>query len=86
MAASCGISYDVLAWPAEWYIREETLREANICLVNYHHQLPMTSMFGSGTPSSADGQRLPAQGQVDHRAAPEQVLRRRGHLHLHPRE
>src|SRR5690348_4415953 len=27
MAASCGILYDVLAWTAEWYIREETLRE-----------------------------------------------------------
>ncbi|MCX5376223.1 Tn3 family transposase [Streptomyces sp. NBC_00091] len=33
---------------AEWYIREETLREANICLVNYHQKLPVTAMFGSG--------------------------------------
>lgn len=32
MAASCGIPYEVLAWTAEWYIREETLREANIGL------------------------------------------------------
>jgi TnpA family transposase len=63
MAASCGIPYDVLAWTAEWYIREETLREANICLVNYHHKLPMTSMFGSGTLSSSDGQRFPTRGK-----------------------
>ncbi|MDT9698294.1 Tn3 family transposase [Streptomyces sp. P17] len=63
MAASCGIPYDVLAWTAEWYIREETLREANICLVNYHHQLPMTAMFGSGTLSSSDGQRFPTRGK-----------------------
>ncbi|WAX79575.1 Tn3 family transposase [Streptomyces sp. KMM 9044] len=63
MAASCGIPYDVLAWTAEWYIREETLREANICLVNYHHALPMTAMFGSGTLSSSDGQRFPTRGK-----------------------
>ncbi|MFG2987452.1 Tn3 family transposase [Streptomyces sp. NPDC048258] len=25
MAASCGIPYDVLAWTAEWYIREVRL-------------------------------------------------------------
>ncbi|MFF0195961.1 Tn3 family transposase [Streptomyces anulatus] len=60
MAASCGIPYDVLAWTAEWCIREETLREANIYLVNYHHKMPMTAMFGSGTLSSSDGQRLPS--------------------------
>ncbi|MFD6986833.1 Tn3 family transposase, partial [Streptomyces sp. NPDC059956] len=63
MAASCGIPYDVLAWIAEWYIREETLREANIVLVNYHHKLPMTSAFGSGTLSSSDGQRFPTRGK-----------------------
>ncbi|WP_306970442.1 Tn3 family transposase [Streptomyces afghaniensis] len=63
MAASCGIPYDVLAWTAEWYIREDTLREANICLVNYHHRLPMTAMFGSGTLSSSDGQRFPTRGK-----------------------
>ncbi|MBV6697734.1 Tn3 family transposase [Kitasatospora aureofaciens] len=63
MAASCGIPYDVLAWTTEWYIREETLREANICLVNYHHRLPMTGMFGSGTLSSSDGQRFPTRGK-----------------------
>ena len=26
MAESCGVSYDVLAWTAEWYFREETWR------------------------------------------------------------
>lgn len=63
MAASCGIPYDVLAWTAEWYIREETLREANIVLLNYHHRLPMTAAFGSGTLSSSDGQRIPTRGK-----------------------
>ena len=29
MSESCGVSYDVLAWTEEWYVREETLRDAN---------------------------------------------------------
>lgn len=58
MASSCGIPYDV-----QWYIREESLREANICLVNYYQQLPMTAMFGSGTLSSSDGQQFPTRGK-----------------------
>ena len=37
MSEACGISYDVLAWAMEWYIREETLREANTCIVNHHY-------------------------------------------------
>ncbi len=56
MAESCGVSYDVLAWTAEWYFREETLEAANAAIVNYHHRLPMTRAFGTGTLSSSDGQ------------------------------
>jgi hypothetical protein len=29
MADACGISYDILAWTAEWYVREETPRNAS---------------------------------------------------------
>lgn len=29
-AASCGISYDVLAWTQEWYVHEETLRAVSL--------------------------------------------------------
>jgi hypothetical protein len=36
MSEACGISYDVLAWTMEWYVREETLREASTCTVNHH--------------------------------------------------
>lgn len=32
-------------------------------LVNYHHALPMTGAFGSGTLSSSDGQRFPTRGK-----------------------
>ncbi|MER6951894.1 Tn3 family transposase [Nonomuraea sp. NPDC000554] len=33
MSKACGVSYDVLAWTMEWYVREETLREANTVIL-----------------------------------------------------
>lgn len=63
MAESTGVSYDVLAWTAEWYFREETLEAANAAIVNYHHRLPMTQAFGTGTLSSSDGQKFPVKGK-----------------------
>jgi Tn3 transposase DDE domain len=63
MAESCGVPYDVLAWTAEWYFRPETLEAANAAIVNYHHRLPLTQAFGTGTLSSADGQRFPVMGK-----------------------
>lgn len=63
MAEACGISYDILAWTAEWYVRQETLTAANAAIVNYHHKLPLTQAFGGGTLSSSDGQRFPTRGK-----------------------
>lgn len=63
MAEACGISYDTLAWTAEWYVREETRTAANAALVDYHHHLPLSVAFGSGTLSSSDGQRFPTRGK-----------------------
>ena len=63
MAESCGVSYDVLAWTAEWYFREETLEAANAAIVDYHHRLPMAQAFGAGTLSSSDGQKFPVKGK-----------------------
>ena len=63
MAESCGVPYDVLAWTAEWYLRAETLEAANAAIVNYHHRLPMTQAFGTGTLLSSDGQRFPVKGK-----------------------
>jgi hypothetical protein len=63
MAASAGVSYDVLAWTAEWYFRPETLEPANSAMVRYHHRLPMASAFGTGTLASSDGQRFPVKGK-----------------------
>jgi TnpA family transposase len=63
MSEASSISYDVLAWTAEWCLRQQTLREANAAIVDYHHRLPMSRMFGSGTMSSSDGQRFPMRGK-----------------------
>lgn len=63
MADSCGVPNDVLAWTAQWYFREDTLRAANTAMVNYHHRLALASAFGPGTLSSSDGQRFPTKGK-----------------------
>ncbi len=63
MAEACGISYDILAWTLEWYVREETLRAANLAIIGYHQRLPLTPIFGAGTLSSSDGQRFPTKGK-----------------------
>jgi TnpA family transposase len=63
MADACGISYDVLAWTSEWYVREETLRTANLAIIGYHQRLPLTPVFGTGALSSSDGQRFPTRGK-----------------------
>lgn len=61
MADASGIAYDTRAWTQEWYVREETLRAANLAIVSYHQQLPLTAVFGDGTLSSSDGQRFPTK-------------------------
>jgi hypothetical protein len=63
MADATGISYDILTWTKEWYVREETLRAANLALIDYHQRLPLTAAFGTGTLSSSDGQRFPTRGK-----------------------
>lgn len=63
MAEACSVPYDVLAWTQEWYVREETLRQANTVIVNHHHQLELAGVFGGGTMSSSDGQRFPVRGK-----------------------
>ncbi len=56
MAKASGVSYETLAWTAEWYLHEDTLRAANTAMVNYHYRLPGAGRLGPGTLSSSDGQ------------------------------
>ena len=69
MAQSTDLSYQQLAWCTTWYLREETLEAAFTTLVNYHHQLPFSQVWGSGILSSSDGQRFPVSGKNRHARA-----------------
>ncbi len=53
-----GITVDMLRHMSRWFLRESTLKGANTTLVNYHAQLPLSSVWGDGTISSSDGQRF----------------------------
>jgi TnpA family transposase len=64
MADACGISADVLTWTSEWYVREETLRAANLAIIGHHQRLPLAAVFGTGTLPSSDGQRFPVRGKT----------------------
>ena len=64
MATSTGLAYRRLNWHNTWYIRDETLHEANKTLVNYHYHLPLSRLWGGGILSSSDGQRFPAKGSI----------------------
>src|SRR6266852_5631379 len=69
MAHSTDISYRQLAWCTTWYLREETLEAAFTTLVNYHHKLPLSQVWGSGMLSASDGQRFPVSGKNRHARA-----------------
>ena len=56
-----GITADMLQDMSQGCLREETLQAANTILVNYHHQLPLSAVWGDGTVSSSDGQRFGLQ-------------------------
>lgn len=59
MAELSDLSYEKLAWAAERYLREETLKGAVANVVDFHHRLPLSSFWGEGSFSSSDGQRFP---------------------------
>jgi TnpA family transposase len=48
-----------MAWCANWYLRDDTLRPAIVTLVNHQHRQPLSQAWGGGTLSSSDGQRFP---------------------------
>lgn len=40
------------------FLREDTIKAASTILVDYHHSLPLSRVWGDGTRSSSDGQRF----------------------------
>ncbi|MDF3015770.1 MAG: hypothetical protein K0R44_995 [Thermomicrobiales bacterium] len=43
---------------SRWFLREATLKTANTVLVNHHHELALSRVWGDGSRSSSDGQRF----------------------------
>ena len=56
-----GITADMLQDMSQGCLREDILNAANTILVNYHHHLPLSAVWGDGTVSSSDGQRFGLQ-------------------------
>jgi TnpA family transposase len=56
-----GITLEMLRHVSQWCLRPETLKAANRVLVDFHHRLPISSVWGTGIRSSSDGQRFGVQ-------------------------
>jgi TnpA family transposase len=55
-AASEGVTRDQLVWAKDAYIRDDCYSTALAHLINAHHILPFSQVWGHGTTSSSDGQ------------------------------
>jgi len=55
------ITAEALQDSSRWFLREATLKAANTILVNSHHDLPFSRVWGDGSRSSSDGQRFAVQ-------------------------
>lgn len=64
MATSANLSYHKLLWCNTWHLSDEALKDATTLMVNYHHALPLSSLWGGGMLSSSDGQRFLVKGDL----------------------
>ena len=64
LARSSELDYQSLWWVANNYFNDESLRNANTKLVNFHHKQWLCGYWGNGTLSSSDGQRFPTSGKI----------------------
>ncbi|HVC61566.1 MAG TPA: Tn3 family transposase [Acetobacteraceae bacterium] len=55
------VTAEALQDTSRWFLREATLKAANTILVDYHHSLPFSRIWGDGSRSSSDGQRFAVQ-------------------------
>ena len=65
MAEATGIPYHELTHVSDWYLQEETIRRA-IALVDYHHSLPLSAVFGLGTTARSKGIRFEVASRTLH--------------------
>lgn len=54
--ASQGVTRDQLVWTADAFIRDDTYKAALARIIDAHHALPISAVWGDGTTSSSDGQ------------------------------
>lgn len=52
------LTADALQDTSRWFLRDATINAANTILVDYHHGLKLSSIWGDGSRSSSDGQRF----------------------------
>jgi TnpA family transposase len=55
--------YQELAWIADWYVHDETCRQAHASIINAQHRHPFAAHWGDGTTSSSDAQQFPVGGR-----------------------
>src|SRR3546814_9664311 len=70
--SSQGLTHARLIWTAQWHIRDETYAAALAAIVDYHHVLPHSAIWGPGTGASSEDQFYRAaakgEGRADHNA------------------
>jgi len=54
--ASQGVTRDQLVWTADAFIRDDTYKAALARIIDAHHALPISAIWGDGSTSSSDGQ------------------------------
>jgi hypothetical protein len=52
------LTAEALQDTSRWFLRDATLKAANAILVNHHHDLKLSFIWGTGQRSSSDGQRF----------------------------
>jgi hypothetical protein len=52
------LTAEALQDTSRWFLRDSTIKAANTVLVDYHHGLPLSNLWGAGRRSSSDGQRF----------------------------
>jgi TnpA family transposase len=52
------LTAEALQDTSRWFLRDATIKAANTILVNHHHGLKLSSIWGDGSRSSSDGQRF----------------------------
>ncbi|WP_201715524.1 Tn3 family transposase [Rossellomorea arthrocnemi] len=56
--ATPGITYHQMAHASQWRLYDDAMNKAQATLVNFHHQLALSSYWGDGSTSSSDGMRV----------------------------